>query len=121
MRHDLVGSPLSASMLQQIAMEAARIHRTLRLRIEQRLTAYADHPADAGDAEALVRGIATLLDRHGLRIRCPRCHHPAVLRLQTRSGRRRYVFDHVIDGRRTFHAGGDRLPTLPLTGKPPRR
>ena len=107
--------------LSEIAEEAARLHRALRLHLQRRLAVYADHPASATDADLLVKDIADLLDRHGLRVRCPRCHHPAVLRTQTRSGRRRFVFDHTIEGRRTFHAGGDRLPPLHLTAKPGRQ
>lgn len=71
----------------------------------------------------LAETIHQLLDGHGLRVKCVECGHPAILRVSPRPGKPNgvFVFDHTIEGRRTFHGGRSTIPTIQLVAKPPRK
>lgn len=99
------------------------MQRQIRLQIQARLEALAGCTMrDTHANQDLVRQIHAMLERNGLRVRCPECGHPAILRVSPRSGAQHgvFVFDHTIDGRRTFHGGRGTLPILRLVVKPPR-
>lgn|GEM_PF-4957481 len=73
--------------------------------------------------QMLAKSLHTLLDRHGLRFRCPECGEPAIMRC-LRSGNSStgsFVFDHYLSQNRTFHGGRSSLPKLVVVGKPARQ
>ncbi len=110
--------------LERLRQQVNRLQRAVRLAIETELAGWTgkDFGSLADNRDVAVT-IHELLDGHGLRVRCPECGHPAILRCSPRPGVPSgvFVFDHVIEGRRTFHGGGATLPRLSLMAKPPRR
>jgi predicted RNA-binding Zn-ribbon protein involved in translation (DUF1610 family) len=72
---------------------------------------------------AFARSVQQLLAENGLRVACPECGEPAILRCQ-RGGNAKtgvFQFDHVVAGRRTFHGGSTSFPLATVTPAPPRR
>jgi hypothetical protein len=65
--------------------------------------------------------IHALLDANGLRVVCPQCERPAILRCQSTRGGAVFVFDHTLASGRTFHGGTAQLPPLRLVPKPARK
>jgi hypothetical protein len=116
---EVVGTQLAS--LQQ---KMNRLHRTVRLTIEAELASFAGLSFGTLAAnEEVVAMIHDVLESHGLRVQCPECGHPAILRCSGRPGVASGVFvlDHSIEGRRTFHGGYSALPELRLVAKPRRR
>jgi hypothetical protein len=69
------------------------------------------------------RSVQELLDANGLRVECPECGAPAILRCQ-RAGNAKtgaFLYDHYLETGRTFHGGPTTFPRLKLVPKPPRR
>jgi hypothetical protein len=73
--------------------------------------------------QAFASQLHQLLDGAGLRVICPQCGQPSILRCLVvgNSTAGAFVFDHYLDKVRTFHGGRSTLPRLFLTAKPPRR
>ena len=120
--------PLSASeasqSLGQLEEELNRLQRTIRLAIQSQLAKWAGRSMGTLEQNRnLADSIHRMLDGHGLRVRCNECGHPAILRVSPRRGMPAgvFVFDHTIDGQRTFHGGRGTLPPLRLVAKPPRK
>lgn len=110
--------------MEDLEMELNRIRRTLRLTAERQLQTLAGKSlADLSQNRSWVSDIHQMLDGHGLRVICSECGQPAILRVSPRSGMATgaFVFDHTIDGRRTFHGGSSHLPLIRLTSKPQRK
>ncbi len=110
--------------LKELELQLNRLQRTVRLTIQAQLASLTG--TTMGDIEQnrkLVESIHQLLDGHGLRIQCTECGHPAILRVSPRSGMPggAFVFDHSIDGRRTFHGGRPVFPEIRLVAKPTRK
>lgn len=109
------------SMLQQ---QINRLQRSVRLAIEAEFAGWSGQNYGSLRAnQDVARMIQQTVDGHGLRLRCPECGHPAILRCSSRPGVPDgvFVFDHTIQGRRTFHGGGSTLPVLRVVSKPPRQ
>ncbi|MFK7736819.1 MAG: hypothetical protein AB8B50_12360 [Pirellulaceae bacterium] len=73
--------------------------------------------------QALAKLIHQLLDSHGLRVQCPECGNPAILRC-LRAGNAKhgaFVFDHYLETGRTFHGGPTTVPLIKVVKKPARR
>ncbi len=107
--------------LVDLQQKINRLHRTVRLTIEAELVSLAGR--SFGELQAnmeVVELLQAALETHGLRIQCPECGHPAILRCSARPGvpTGAFVLDHTIDGRRTFHGGYASLPVLRLMAKP---
>lgn len=114
----------SRIQLDHLKRQLNRLQRTVRLAIEQSLADWSGKAFGSLLANREITAtIHELLEGHGLRVSCPECGHPAILRCSVRPGIADgvFVFDHVIDGRRTFHGGGTTLPVLRLVAKPPRK
>jgi hypothetical protein len=114
----------SRIQLDNLKRQLNRLQRTVRLAIEQSLADWSGKAFGSLLANREITAtIHELLEGHGLRVSCPECGHPAILRCSVRPGivDGVFVFDHVIDGRRTFHGGGTTLPVLRLVAKPPRK
>lgn len=115
---------VASDQLAKLQQQINRLHRTVRLTIEAELVALAGHSFGTLAAnQSVVLMVQEMLESHGLRVRCPECGHPAILRCSGRPGVAHGVFvlDHTIEGRRTFHGGTATVPELRLVAKPPRR
>jgi hypothetical protein len=109
------------SVLQQ---QINRLQRSVRLAIEAEFAGWSGRNYGSLKAnQGVAQMIQQTVDGHGLRLRCPECGHPAILRCSSRPGVPDgvFVFDHTIEGRRTFHGGGSTLPALRVVSKPPRQ
>jgi predicted RNA-binding Zn-ribbon protein involved in translation (DUF1610 family) len=72
---------------------------------------------------AMAKSVQVLLAENGLRLVCPECGQPAILRCQ-RAGTSKtgaFQYDHTVDGRRTFHGGSTSFPLATVVPAPPRR
>lgn len=123
---DLQPIPLAdaTASIAEMEREFNRLQRQIRMVVQERLAKFAGR--SMGDLERnqhLATSIHQLLERHGLRVRCNECGHAAILRVSARTGSPTgvFVFDHTIDGRRTFHGGRQTMPTIVLVAKPPRQ
>lgn len=122
--HAVMTAETVAGHLVQIEMEVNRMQRAIRITIQNQLARLAG--CSLGSVESnreLAAAIHQMLDSHGLRVRCPECGHPAILRVSPRSGAKQgaFVYDHTIDGRRTFHGGRGTVPEIHLVAKPKRQ
>jgi hypothetical protein len=114
----------AAVRIEALKQRINRLQRAVRLAIESELADWTGRTYGSLTAnQDVVRMIHDMIDGHGLRLKCPECGHPAILRCSSRPGIADgvFVFDHQIDGRRTFHGGGVVMPALRLVAKPPRR
>jgi hypothetical protein len=110
--------------MAQLDQELNRLQRAIRLAIQAQLAKLAGRSLGSLEQNrTLAESIHRLLDSHGLRVRCGECGHPAILRVSPRGGAAHgvFVFDHTIDGRRTFHGGRSAVPLIRLVAKPPRK
>jgi hypothetical protein len=114
----------TSDQLVKLRQQINRLHRTLRLTIEAELGSLVGRSfGNLAANQEVVLVIHEMLEAHGLRVRCPVCGHPAILRCSERPGvaSGAFVLDHTIEGRRTFHGGFSVLPELHLVAKPARR
>ena len=114
----------AARMLGQLQREMNRLQREIRLAIQAQLSQMTGKSLGSLDANRqLAQSIHTMLDSHGLRVRCPQCGSAAILRVSPRRGAPSgvFVFDHTIEGRRTFHGGRTSMPEIRLIAKPSRK
>ncbi len=119
-----VEATLASAMLADLKREMNRLQREIRLAIQAQLAQMSGRTLGSIDANReLARSIQEMLDAHGLRVRCTHCGHPAILRVSPRAGAAAgvFVFDHTIDGRRTFHGGRVLMPEIRLVAKPARK
>jgi hypothetical protein len=123
-----VGKRLSPEIahqhLAQVEMEINRLHRTIRLTIQVQLASLQGCTMGSTvENQELAGAIHRMLDNHGLRICCPECGHPAIMRVSPRPGSKQgvFVFDHTIEGHRTFHGGRGTMPEIKLVAKPVRK
>ncbi|WP_164100665.1 hypothetical protein [Candidatus Laterigemmans baculatus] len=110
--------------LERLGQQIHGIQRSIRLAIEHHLQQHAGATFGSFDENLqFLRSIHQLLDAHGLRVRCPECGHPAILRCARNASVRAgvFMFDHYLPSGRTFHGGGAVLPTLRVVAKPERR
>jgi hypothetical protein len=72
--------------------------------------------------QKLVAAIHRLLDENGLRLQCPNCGEPAILRCLKagNSPAGSFLFDHRVNGRRTMHGGKGDLPSMHVVDRAPR-
>lgn len=114
----------ATAQIEQLAVQLNHIQRSIRQAIEGYLTTVAGQSfGSQQDNQAFAKQLQQLLDAHGLRLRCPECGHPAILRFnrsRDASGGA-FAFDHYIDGRRTFHGAGASIPKARVIAKPKRR
>nr|WP_236649844.1 hypothetical protein [Rhodopirellula sp. SM50] len=115
---------VASAMLADLKREMNRLQREIRLAIQAQLAQMSGRTLGSLEANReLARSIQEMLDAHGLRVRCTHCGHPAILRVSPRAGAAAgvFVFDHTIDGRRTFHGGRVLIPEIRLVAKPARK
>lgn len=119
-----VGAAEAAAMLGELKREMNRLQREIRLAIQTQLGQMAGRSLGSIDANReLALSIHEMLEAHGLRVRCNQCGHPAILRVSPRAGAAAgvFVFDHTVDGHRTFHGGRISMPEIRLVTKPSRK
>ena len=110
--------------LAQLDQQLNRLRRSVRLTIQTQLRPLAGQSLGSLEHnQHLVESIHALLDSYGLRVQCSQCGHPAILRVSPRAGIAAgvFVFDHQVDGRRTFHGGRTVMPEIHLVAKPQRK
>lgn len=73
--------------------------------------------------QAFTRAVHELLENYGLRIACPECGAPAILRCQPAGNAKTgaFLYDHYLESGRTFHGGPTAFPAVRVVPKPPRR
>jgi len=118
-----ISSIEAETALLELNQELNRLQRTIRLAIQGQLSKMVGRSFDDLEKNRqLVDSIHQLLDSHGLRVRCLECGHPAILRVSPRGDSSGvFVFDHTIEGKRTFHGGRKTVPLIRLVAKPPRK
>jgi hypothetical protein len=110
--------------MDQLEMQLNRLHRSIRLTIERHLQALSGTRYESLEQnQTAAAKIGKLLDRYGLRMQCTECGTPSILRVSARKNATTgvFVFDHVVNGKRTFHGGKSVFPPMDLTEKPPRK
>lgn len=110
--------------LASLERQLNRLQRSIRLSIQTQLAGLTGTSLDDLESNRqLAESIHQLLDGHGLRMQCSECGHPAILRVSPRTGVANgvFVFDHSIEGRRTFHGGKAVMPEIRLIAKPARK
>lgn len=110
--------------MAELNQELARLQRSIRMAIQAQLAKLAGRAMETlTQNQELAQSIHQLLDGHGLRVQCSECGHPAILRVSPRPGSNAgvFVFDHTIEGKRTFHGGRGVVPQIRLVAKPPRK
>ncbi|MFK8110791.1 MAG: hypothetical protein AB8B91_01235 [Rubripirellula sp.] len=110
--------------MTELNQELARLQRSIRLAIQGQLAKLVGKSLDdLNQNKELAQTIHQLLDSHGLRVSCSECGHPSILRVSPRPGVPNgvFVFDHTIEGKRTFHGGRNVVPSMHLVTKPPRK
>ena len=114
----------AGTVLAELEQQINRLQRSIRVAIQNHLASLTGKSLDSLEHNRqLVESIHQLLEGHGLRVQCSECGHPAILRVSPRAGiaKGAFVFDHSIDGRRTFHGGRAVMPAIRLVAKPARR
>lgn len=110
--------------MNELQEELNRLQRAIRLAIQVRLGKLEGQSFDSLERNRhLAASIHQLLETHALRVQCSECGHPAILRVSPRAGIANgvFVFDHTIDGKRTFHGGRSCMPVIRLVSKPLRK
>lgn len=112
-----------ARLIGQLQLELNRIQRSVRRMVQGKLAGLTGRNlGDLAANRSMVAAVQALLETHSLRICCPQCGHPAILRVSPRKGMPggAFVMDHTVAGRRTFHGGGATVPVIHLMAKPKR-
>lgn len=110
--------------VDQLKDEIRSYEESLRRSMEARLRQFHGWAfGSLAENQAFAKMVHELLDQHGLRVRCPECGNPAILRCIKAGNSRHgvFVFDHYLPTGRTFHGGPTTVPALTLLPKPQRR
>lgn len=110
--------------LAGITEEVNELQQQILMQIERRLQRMKGWAfSSLAENQAFAKSVHQLLDGHGLRVICPECGSPAILRC-LRAGNAKngaFAFDHYLDTGRTFHGGSTTVPLLRVVKKPARR
>lgn len=110
--------------MEQITSETESMQQQIRVHIESRLQQF--HGWSFGsldDNQRFAKMVHQILDGYGLRVQCPECGHPAILRCLGAGNAKHgvFVFDHYLESGRTFHGGPTTVPMIRVVAKPARR
>lgn len=119
-------APLQPALVNLAATRAEieGFKRAIRVSLEVTLNGFAGwNFGSLNNNRTFTKSVQELLDSNGLRVECPECGTPAILRCQPAGNAKTGVFlyDHSLDSGRTFHGGRTTFPKLKLVPKPPRR
>lgn len=119
-------APLQPALINLAATRAEieAFQRAIVVSLEITLNGYAGwNFGSLQNNRTFVRSVHELLDANGLRVECPECGAPAILRCQAAGNSKTGVFlyDHYLETGRTFHGGRTTFPEVKLVAKPPRR
>ncbi len=110
--------------LTQLTGDVESIQQQIRRTLEARLQQFSGWSFQSlAENQEFAKQIHQILDSHGLRVECPECGNPAILRC-LRAGNAKhgaFVFDHYLDSGRTFHGGPTTVPLIRVVPKPARR
>lgn len=114
----------AVEQLEQLTTEVQSYQMQIRRSIEARLQQFHGWAfASLAENQAFAKLVHQILDSYGLRVECPECGSPAILRC-LRAGNAKhgaFVFDHYLDSGRTFHGGPTTVPLIRVVAKPARR
>ncbi len=114
----------AVDQLQQVTKDVEMIQQQILRTIEKRLQQFHGWAfASLAENQEFAKQVHQLLESHGLRVQCPECQSPAILRC-LRAGNAKngaFVYDHYLDSGRTFHGGPTTIPLLRVVPKPARR
>jgi hypothetical protein len=114
----------AVEQLDLLSTEVKSIQQQIQTCIETRLKQFHGWSfASLAENQAFAKMVHQLLDSHGLRVVCPECGSPAILRC-LRVGNAKhgaFVYDHYLDSGRTFHGGPTTVPLIRVVNKPARR
>jgi hypothetical protein len=119
-------APLQPALdrLADTESELNAMQTAIRQTLQQRLAMFAGWNFGSLDRnQAFAARLHELLDRYGLRVVCPQCGAPAILRCQNSGNAKTgvFLFDHYLETGRTFHGGPTTVPAIQLAPKPARR
>lgn len=110
--------------LKQLTGEVESMQQQIRRTLEARLQQFSGWSfMSLAENQEFAKLVQQLLDTHGLRVECPECGNPAILRC-LRAGNAKhgaFVYDHYLDSGRTFHGGPTTVPLIRVVPKPARR
>jgi hypothetical protein len=114
----------AAGELQKLISDLQALKLQVQQTIENRLAFFHGWSfATLAENQEFARLVHQILDSHGLRVVCPECGYPAIIRC-LRAGNAKngvFVFDHYLESGRTFHGGPTTVPLLKVVDKPARR
>ncbi|MCR9294030.1 MAG: hypothetical protein NXI32_14995 [bacterium] len=114
----------AVDQIQQLSEEIRAMQMQIVRSIEARLQQFHGWSFESlSENQAFAKLVHQILDSHGLRVQCPECGHPAILRC-LRAGNAKhgaFVFDHYLETGRTFHGGPTTVPLIKVVAKPARR
>lgn len=111
------------SAVDQLAIDVLHQRRRLCQELSTKLSFFSGQSLSTlEDKQAFVRAVHSLLDDNGLRLECPTCGEPAILRCMKTGNSLQgcFLFDHRVGGKRTMHGGRNEIPSLVVTDKPVR-
>jgi hypothetical protein len=110
--------------LEKLSADLQMLQLQVQRTIEARLAQFQGWSfGSLAENQEFAKMVHQILESHGLRVACPECGHPAILRC-LRAGNAKngvFVFDHYLDSGRTFHGGPTTVPLLKIVAKPARR
>ena len=119
-------APLQPALVNLAATRAEieGFKRAIRVSLEVTLNGFTGwNFGSLNNNRTFTKNVQEVLDSNGLRVECPECGTPAILRCQPAGNAKTGVFlyDHYLDSGRTFHGGRTTFPQLKLVPKAPRR
>lgn len=116
--------PPALEQLTLAGQAATRLQDSIRDTLGQYLATFTGwNFGTLEDNQAFTTRVHLLLDQFGLRVCCPQCGAPAILRCQGTGNSKTGVFlyDHTLNSGRTFHGGPSTFPSLTLVPRAARR
>ena len=116
--------PQAAEHIRQLTQDVHSLQQQILRSIEVRLQQFRGWSfASLAENQAFAKMVHQMLDSHGLRVECPECGNPAILRCLSAGNAKNgaFVFDHYLESGRTFHGGPTTVPLIKVVPKPARR
>ena len=114
----------ASAQIQQLEGEIEAYQLSIQKTIEARLRHFQGWTfGSLAENQQFAKMVQKILEEHGLRVRCPECGNPSILRCANAGNSKNgvFVFDHYLDSGRTFHGGPTTFPAITVVPKPARR